>query len=338
MDSESIRKILGHVLLTILLVEIGASLILLWRDRKGISTGNRRYLSVPDVNLGWTPPHNSVYPVWSELKSAEMPNQITYRTDRWGRRILSPEINVSLGETGRNQSFLLFGCSFVFSNGLPDNETLQFYLSKELPNLELVNYGVHGYGPQQLLRVLEIRDLKNEVTKPIAGGAYFFMIDHFIRSMNSSNNLYTTAGPWYEVHNGELQYLGTFKQAHPWQYLTRRLADFSGALQLAGVHIPLRITKADIERVALMLIKARTLFREKLGSELLIVIHPLYAQNRQSEIELLLNFLHKARVEVWTSATPITDSSKYIIPNDGHPNGEMNRVLSTELAAAIREL
>ena len=49
----------------------------------------------------------------------------------------------------------LFGCSFMFGEGLSDNETLPAYLSKQLPDAQVKNFGIHGYGMHQALAIME---------------------------------------------------------------------------------------------------------------------------------------------------------------------------------------
>jgi hypothetical protein len=48
----------------------------------------------------------------------------------------------------------VFGGSFVFGQGLEDDQTLPFYLAREL-GLDAKNFGFMGWGPQQALVILE---------------------------------------------------------------------------------------------------------------------------------------------------------------------------------------
>jgi len=48
----------------------------------------------------------------------------------------------------------MFGGSFIFGEGLNDNETLPYYLSETL-DLAVKSYGVHGYGMHQALAILQ---------------------------------------------------------------------------------------------------------------------------------------------------------------------------------------
>jgi len=57
-------------------------------------------------------------------------------------------------------TFLFFGGSRVFGEGLPDIQALPYQFSRKLNyNYNVVNYAFHGYGPHQMLRVLETGNL-----------------------------------------------------------------------------------------------------------------------------------------------------------------------------------
>lgn len=50
---------------------------------------------------------------------------------------------------------LIFGDSFTFGDEVSDNETYSFYLRQLLPGVEVINFGVHGYGHDQMLIYLK---------------------------------------------------------------------------------------------------------------------------------------------------------------------------------------
>jgi len=51
---------------------------------------------------------------------------------------------------------VLIGDSFTFGEENSDNEIVSYFLDRKLPNYEVVNLGVHGYGPDQMY--LKLRD------------------------------------------------------------------------------------------------------------------------------------------------------------------------------------
>jgi hypothetical protein len=55
---------------------------------------------------------------------------------------------------------LTFGDSFTFGEEVNDNETWSYYLEKLLPGSEVINFGVHGYGHDQMLLYLQEEGIK----------------------------------------------------------------------------------------------------------------------------------------------------------------------------------
>jgi hypothetical protein len=57
-----------------------------------------------------------------------------------------------------------FGCSFTFGEGLNDNETLPYLVSKTMEGVSSKNFGFHGYGPHQALAILQSdRDTRGKI-------------------------------------------------------------------------------------------------------------------------------------------------------------------------------
>ena len=75
---------------------------------------------------------------------------VTYTIDADGFRVTpgAPDADALAGRLD------LFGGSFAFGEGLEDNETLAYHLSRTL-NVEVQNFGIMGGGPHQALAILE---------------------------------------------------------------------------------------------------------------------------------------------------------------------------------------
>lgn len=104
-----------------------------------------------------------------------------------------------------------FGCSFMFGEGLNDDETLPFFVGKRMPNTYIKNYGFHGFGPHQTLAILQSpRDTTGDInfylTAPIhiarsackpswtAGSPKFVMVgDDAVRAGNCYGDEHPTA-------------------------------------------------------------------------------------------------------------------------------------------------
>ena len=57
---------------------------------------------------------------------------------------------------------LILGDSFTFGDEVSDDETYSYYLQEMLPHAEVINLGVHGYGHDQMLILLNEEGVKYE--------------------------------------------------------------------------------------------------------------------------------------------------------------------------------
>ena len=99
---------------------------------------------------------------------------VRYGFDGDGRRVTPTSDNRPQAE------LLLFGCSYTFGHGLEDSETWPWKLGKLLgPEWRVSNYAYSGFGPQQMLTLLE----EGVVEKPSSPerAALFLAIEHQIR-------------------------------------------------------------------------------------------------------------------------------------------------------------
>lgn len=64
---------------------------------------------------------------------------------------------------------VILGDSMTFGDEVSDNETYSYYLQKFIPQAEIINLGVHGYGHDQMLILLMEEGLKYEPDYVILG-------------------------------------------------------------------------------------------------------------------------------------------------------------------------
>lgn len=73
------------------------------------------------------------------------------------------------------QRILIFGDSYTFGDEVSDNETYSHFLDIQLPNVEVLNFGVHGYGHDQMLLYLKDEGVKYRPDIVILGFVWFNM-------------------------------------------------------------------------------------------------------------------------------------------------------------------
>ncbi|RJQ18468.1 MAG: hypothetical protein C4560_07265 [Nitrospiraceae bacterium] len=96
---------------------------------------------------------------------------------------------------------ITIGDSFTFGDEVSDNETYSYYLQQMLPQVEVINMGVHGYGHDQMLILLREEGLKYKPDIVILG----------FLPMDMSRNLLAFrdyAKPKFVLDDGELKLTG----------------------------------------------------------------------------------------------------------------------------------
>ncbi len=92
----------------------------------------------------------------------------SYKTDKFGRR-------ESLQTEGSNKNFLIFlGGSFVFGEGVNDDETLPSQMAKNLPAISAYNYGVPGAGLAPTVSLVLNKKFKEEIKEKDGIVLYFY--------------------------------------------------------------------------------------------------------------------------------------------------------------------
>jgi hypothetical protein len=80
-------------------------------------------------------------------------------------------------------TFLFFGGSFTYGEGVADDETYPARFSEELGDrFTVVNLSFHGYGPHQMLRALELGLADSSITGRVRNVVYLAIADHANRA------------------------------------------------------------------------------------------------------------------------------------------------------------
>lgn len=115
-----------------------------------------------------------IFTAHRELKFDQVLFDVRYGFDAQGRRV------TPISDGKPQAELLLFGCSYTFGHGLEDQETWAWKLGELLgPQWRIRNYAYNGFGPQQMLTLLE----EGLVEPPSAPrrAALFLAIEHQIR-------------------------------------------------------------------------------------------------------------------------------------------------------------
>ena len=108
---------------------------------------------------------------------------------------------------------LILGDSFTFGEGVSDDENWPYYLQTMLPNTEVINMGIHGFGHDQMLVLLKNEGIKYQPDIVIVG----YLYEDMHRNLLSFRGY---AKPKYKLKNDKL-ILSNYPVPSPEEILSR---------------------------------------------------------------------------------------------------------------------
>jgi hypothetical protein len=285
----------------------------------------------PDALLGYKPrPGTTV----TSLKKAgdETIYDVTYSIDPFSRRV-TPAAHPAK----RSRFALLFGCSFVFGEGVEDEETLAAYLAEAAPGYRTYNYGFCGYGPQQMLAQLESGKLKSEIPEASGICLYFFIDNHIERAVGSMAvyNLWGRDMPYYTLDGrGDIVRKGTFASGRPLKSAFYSWLGRSEAAAFFDLNLPARLGERHFEFTAELIAAARDAFRSCCRSdEFFVVFYPGHGTHAKEMIPLLDRL--GVRFLDYGDRFRLDPDQGFAIPGDAHPTGKAHRRVAEWIAADL---
>lgn len=248
-----------------------------------------------------------------------------------GRRLV-PSNNDSA-----DQKVYLLGGSFVFGDGLNDNQTLPFFISeKSERKINVVNCGFSGYGTHQALTLLEEITCEIDNTTPENNCiVYFFIPSHIDRAAGLAD--WDFYGPKYEIEKGQIIKQGTFNKKKESSYFFRRCKAIWQNSNLYNSVFKPRVKVKDIERVCMMVERMKYLATIR-NYRFIVLIGDI---DRESDNEAeFYNFLAHSGIEHYFEDDIITELRKsrkdFTINGDGHPNGKYNERLAAFIMGKLK--
>ena len=253
----------------------------------------------------------------------------SYTTDEYGRRTVP-----GAHRSASRRSILFFGCSFTFGEGVNDDQTMPFYVAEASSTYRVYNYGVSGYGPQQMLVQLENPELPDQVENKDEAIAVYTFIDHHIQRVIGSMELmsYAARFPYYRMDDrNELVRTGTFQSGRPFlteldvwlgksslvQFLRRRLG------------FP-KTTEEDVRLTAKIIEESRNAFMQRFHSQRFYVL--IYPRVGGPFVPRLLAYLNKAGIKYFDYSPATGAAMADTLPHDSHPSARSYRAVAMRLA------
>jgi len=296
-----------------------------------LSNGREVSFFVFDANLKYKPLPSSDVEVIKTIKGKEIYHPV-YSIDGYSRRI-TPVENREI----RNKYVLFFGCSFVFGEGLNDDQTLPYYFSQNAPGYMPYNYGFIGYGTQHMLARLSDDDTRKQVPEKQGILIYLFIDDHVCRAAGTLRVRSWAKGPllYYMDKDGNItknpgsgtrntfwvSVFDTMNKSQTISYIERKYP---------SLDIP-PIGDREIYLAFRIIEESRNNYRKDFNNDAFYVV--FFPGSKYSSS--LIPYLNKAGIKYfdYSSLLDYFHNDRYwVSPLDYHPGPRINSVLAKTLA------
>lgn len=299
-----------------------------------VQTTDPKWWPPPDPILGFRPRPNTEVLATATF-GAELIYRHTYHFDGNAARV------TPAGPAGAD-TYLFLGDSFVFGQGLVDDQSLASQFAKANDyKVRTVNLGVPGYGPNHLVRAIEAGLLDRYADQSVKAVVSWIIPAHLARVTGDGGWL--GSSPRYVLENGVPRHTGSFNEyrwTHPLAGLKHLLGEQFLFVDAIGMR-QRQEEQADLF-VALMA-RLQALVREKFGAPLIVVYSwpDETSGSGYGESKLLVAVLNRLRnlgipLLSVDSLTHRIDVSQLLIPHDGHPTAYTYELIAGELKRRLR--
>jgi len=260
-----------------------------------------------------------------------------YNSDDYGRRR-----TVQDGDDW--SSFAMFApCSFAFGDGVNDDETLPSQFAQRVAGkkIDVYNYGVCSWGPNNLLALLTDPRFPPGVREKRGFLVYTYIDDHLERASLRRSFLATTSGlrvPHYvATRDGGLARQGLVDLAHPphdtfWEIVADRL----GLIGTLFSDWPVRLTDRERRFAARLVSQCRVEFEKRFDSQgFFVIFFP-----GSNTVNVMRPLLEQGGIRCldYTAVAPYdADKEAVYFQPDSHPTALAYRVIADKLAADLKE-
>jgi len=281
--------------------------------------------------LGYGPRKNVF--VTATRKSAGLTvYDVKYTIDGNGLRYMP-----SLKDGPRKEAVLFFGDSLTFGEGHDDDQTFVYKFQEHSKKYRAINLGFHGYGPHQMLRLLETKLEKIPLGESTPRYAFYLAIipDHYDRAAGRS--AWDLAGPRYDFDSrGELKFYGSFNSLTGIKIKRRILNSHF----LGWIHDRISEKKAltpvnmerDRERFVEIVKKSKDILEKRYGTGFYVLIYE-HGESPEKVVKLFEKANVKTMLLSELEPECFSDITRCELKGDGHPNDYANGLLGKRLAA-----
>ncbi len=258
---------------------------------------------------------------------------MTYTIDSNGLRISPP-----VQKERRSGTVLFFGCSFTFGEGLEDDQTLPYQVGiLSQGRYDTLNFGFHGYGPQQMLAAIQSGNVRHVVDSSPQFAVYQALPHHVVRVAGKAH--FGRHDPRYRLHaDGTLRVVGHFDDETS---LHARLELEKSEIYRMLATRDLAVSENDVDLYLAVVGRSRDLLvKEYPGIEFHVILREQPAGDERAFYPKLLGGLRQLNMPVHLVEDILPayrmNLTKYVIDaSDFHPNALANRLLAEYVSINI---
>lgn len=255
------------------------------------------------------------------------------RTDQFARRLVRPA-QVSDQES-TNRFLIWLGGSFMFGEGLPDEQTLDYQVSQRLATYRSYNYAVPGYGLANVLAQVESTPFKDQVPERRGVVLYLFPGFHVDRMVGGLQSIdWIGLIPHFRRERNQLVRDGFLQVKHPIRTWLKRFYNKTFLRQKFQLSWPFHITAEDIQMACVAIAQVRDRVTAHFESaDFYLVLHPV---TEQVDVTACLAQYSIPTIDLRQAYVGIPDN-ELKIPFDGHPSAKANQLLAEKIVELLRQ-
>ena len=220
------------------------------------------------------------------------------------------------GDINSNDAIVFLGCSVVFGHGIPDDQTLPYYLSEKYDfKYNVLNCAVGGMGTNLALNIINSNIINKFVKKgsEIKYFIYTIIDDHIERNFRTSS--FNLAEDNYKLTDDK------FSRTYEPFGVLKVIFKNSYIFNKCFLYIIDEKNKEFHEQYLVdTVLEMKETVKDKYNAELIIVLWPNVRTN-------IVNKLKDQRLNV-IELDKKFENEEYKIKNDGHPNAKANKEIA----------
>jgi hypothetical protein len=256
------------------------------------------------------------------------------RTDQFARR-LAWSATVRADQESAKRFLIWLGGSFMFGEGLPDEQTLDYQVSQKLATFRTYNYAVPGYGLANVLAQAESVPFKDQVPERRGVVLYLFPGFHVDRMVGGLQSIdWIGLIPHFRREGNQLVRDGFLQVKHPIRTWLKRFYNKTFLRQKFQLSWPFHINDEDLQTACLAIAQVRDRVTAHFDSaQFFLVLHPF---TETVDVTGCLAQYSVATIDLRQTFVGVPDH-ELKIPYDGHPSAKANQLLAEKIAEFLNQ-